>query len=35
VLLVSKKLGIPEKSGKPPDVAALNTPNNPTVKDCQ
>jgi hypothetical protein len=35
VLLVSKKLGIPDKSGKPPDVAALNTPNNPTVKDCQ
>jgi hypothetical protein len=35
VLLVNKKLGVPDPSGKTPDVGDLNTPNNPKLKDCQ
>lgn len=35
VLLVSKRLGVPDPSGKPPDLSAVNAPNNPKVPDCQ
>ena len=35
VLLVSKRLGVPDPSGKRSDVSALNAPNNPKVPDCQ
>ena len=35
VLLVSKRLGVLDPSGKRPDVSALNAPNNPKVPDCQ
>jgi hypothetical protein len=35
VLFVSKRLGVPDRSGKPSVAAALNTPNNPKVEDCQ
>ena len=35
VLLVSKRLGVPDPSGKRPDLSAVNTPNNPNVPDCQ
>jgi hypothetical protein len=35
VLLVSKRLGVPDRSGKRPDMSAVNAPNNPKVPDCQ
>lgn len=35
VLLVSKRLGVPDRSGKPPGAGELNTPNNPKAVDCQ
>jgi hypothetical protein len=35
VLLVSNRLGVPDPSGKRPDMSAVNAPNNPKVADCQ
>jgi hypothetical protein len=35
VLLVSKRLGIPDPSGTRPDMSAVNAPNNPKFADCQ
>ena len=35
VLLVSKRLGIPDPSGKRPDMSSVNAPNNPKFADCQ
>lgn len=35
VLLVSKRLGVPDPSGKRPDMSAVNAPNNPKFADCQ
>lgn len=35
VLLVSKRLGVPDPSGTRPDLSRLNAPNNPSVDDCQ
>ena len=35
VLLVSKRLGVPDESGKPAGGRALHTPNNPKLRDCQ
>lgn len=35
VLLVSKRLGVPDPSGKRPDLSAVNAPNNPKAPDCQ
>lgn len=35
VLFVSKRLGVPDRSGKPAGAGASNTPNNPKVADCQ
>ena len=34
-LLVSKRLGVLDPSGKRPDLSAVNAPNNPKVPDCQ
>lgn len=34
VLLVNKRLGVPDPSGKPPALAA-NAPNDPDRSDCQ
>lgn len=35
VLLVNKRLGIPDVSGRRPAASLLNAPNNPAVEDCQ
>ena len=35
VLLVSKRLGVPDRSGKRPVASALDAPNNPKNEDCQ
>jgi hypothetical protein len=35
VLMVSKRLGVPDPSGKRPDLSAVNAPNNPNLPDCQ
>jgi hypothetical protein len=35
VLLVSKRLGVPDLSGKRLDTSAVNAPNNPKIPDCQ
>jgi hypothetical protein len=35
VLFVSKKLGVPDRSGRPAAASPLDTPNNPKIPDCQ
>jgi hypothetical protein len=35
VLFVSKRLGVPDESGKPAGGSALHTPNHPKLRDCQ
>jgi hypothetical protein len=35
VLFVSKKLGVPDQSGRPAAASPLDTPNNPKTPDCQ